>query len=155
MKINRKVSFAGITLLLASGALFAQAQYKVIWSFAGSPNDGAAPFGSFIQDHGGNLYGTTAAGGLTSGCGTGCGTVVKFSPNSDGSWTESILYKFCTNFANNQCQDGAFPDAGLVFDVKGNLYGTTYSGGSNSCHFLGPGGCGAVFELSPPTSPAA
>ena len=50
--------------------------------------------------------------------------------------TESVLYRF--NFSN-----GIFPRAGLVVDKAGNLYGTTFEGGS----YRG----GTVFELSPET----
>ncbi|MGA2588470.1 MAG: choice-of-anchor tandem repeat GloVer-containing protein [Bryobacteraceae bacterium] len=43
--------------------------------------------------------------------------------------------------------NGAFPEAGLVFDATINvLYGTTYAGGA--------AGLGTVFQFSPPTSPA-
>jgi len=38
---------------------------------------------------------------------------------------------------------GRAPDAGLIFDAAGNLYGTTERGGANKK------GCGTVFELSP------
>jgi uncharacterized repeat protein (TIGR03803 family) len=43
--------------------------------------------------------------------------------------------------------DGAVPYAGLTRDTKGNLYGTTYSGGDLSC--ADGQGCGVVFELTP------
>ena len=58
---------------------------------------------------------------------------------------ETVLYSFC---AQTNCADGANPHAGLVFDQKGNLYGTTYNGGVynyNSCYY----GCGVVFKLTP------
>jgi uncharacterized repeat protein (TIGR03803 family) len=62
------------------------------------------------------------------------GTVFKLMPNSDGSWTESVLHSFSG-------PDGADPTAGLVFDVVGNLYGDTTQGGR--------GGVGVVFKLTP------
>ena len=46
--------------------------------------------------------------------------------------------------------DGARPQAGLIFDAAGNLYGTTFYGGSLSCDR--PSACGTVFELSPPAA---
>jgi uncharacterized repeat protein (TIGR03803 family) len=48
--------------------------------------------------------------------------------------SERVLFSF------NQ-KDGSTPDAGLVADKQGNLYGTTFDGG--------PNGMGNVFELSP------
>ena len=42
--------------------------------------------------------------------------------------------------------DGGQPEAGLIFDAAGNLYGTTYlGGGSGSC---GGVDCGSVFKLA-------
>jgi hypothetical protein len=50
---------------------------------------------------------------------------------------ESVLYSFC---AQSDCADGAAPRGGLVFDQKGNLYGTTSYGGRS---------VGVVFKLTP------
>jgi uncharacterized repeat protein (TIGR03803 family) len=103
----------------------------VLYSFASNP-DGANPQ-SRLTLNGGNLYGTTYAGGL------GSGTVFELSPNGTGGWTETVLYNFCS--ATN-CADGANPTYSYVtFDSHGNLYGTAYAGGAN--------GYGVVFELSP------
>ena len=44
--------------------------------------------------------------------------------------------------------DGGNPEASLVMDAEGNLYGTTYLGG-NTSSCLPPYGCGVVFELTP------
>ncbi len=58
--------------------------------------------------------------------------------------TEQILYRFQGG------SDGDTPLASMIADKAGNLYGTTdLGGGSGSC----PGGCGTVFELSPPAAP--
>ena len=51
-----------------------------------------------------------------------------------------VLYSFC---AQTNCADGALPQAGLIMDKAGNLYGTTVQGGANN--FLG----GVVFQLTP------
>ena len=72
-----------------------------------------------IFDAAGNLYGTTewgVAGGQY-------GTVFKLTPNSDGSWSESVLHVF-------DGWDGGNPAAQLTFDKAGNLYGTTTKGGT-------------------------
>jgi len=119
---------------------------KVLYKFCSTTNcaDGANPYAKLIFDSVGNLYGTTGAGGF-SRCFVynGCGTVFELTPGDDGKWTEKVLYNFCS--ATN-CADGAIPYAGLIFDSAGNLFGTTYGGGSSGC----PGqGCGTVFELTP------
>ena len=133
----------------------AHAQYveSVPYTFTGG-SDGASPAASLISDSKGNLYGTATNGGHASGnCPgqnppTGCGVVFETSPPASGTgpWTESVLYTFTGG------SDGAYPQAGLVFDSKGNLYGTTSNGGimtGSICAMLG--GCGVVFELTPPT----
>ena len=55
--------------------------------------------------------------------------------------TETVLYSFKAR------GDGAFPEAGLIADSAGNLYGTTEYGGASGC--AGGAGCGTVFKLSP------
>jgi len=103
----------------------------------GGNGDGAEP-SALIFDAAGNLYGVTAAGG-GSGCGgPGCGVIFELSPTSSG-WMETILYTFTGG------GDGGSPDA-ITMDVKGNLYGVTYRGGSasNYCNH----GCGTVFRLA-------
>jgi len=104
-------------------------------------NDGEWPQASLIFDQAGNLYGTTYAGGAH-----GAGTVFQLTPKSDGTWTESVLYAFCSSIIRAQCADGSSPLDSVTFDQAGNLYGTTAAGGSNSCSGLG---CGMVFKLTP------
>ncbi|HEX4159395.1 MAG TPA: choice-of-anchor tandem repeat GloVer-containing protein [Rhizomicrobium sp.] len=54
---------------------------------------------------------------------------------------EKVLYTF------QGSPDGAFPEAGLIGDKAGNLYGTTFHGGNTGCNFSA--GCGTVFKLAP------
>jgi uncharacterized repeat protein (TIGR03803 family) len=147
-----KTLLCAAVIILSCGFSLGQTQYKVLWSFAGSPNDGATPLSNLVIDRAGSLYGTTERGGTTPSC-AGCGTVFKLSPGSDGTWAETILYNFCSDFNTLLCLDGSLPKAGLIIDAKGNLYGTTSSGGANACPFI-QGGCGTVFELSPPSFPS-
>jgi len=65
----------------------------------------------------------------------GGGVVFKLAP--DG--TEAVLHRFCSQ---SGCADGEHPHAGLVLDTAGNLYGTTYYGGSNVYNG------GVVFKLA-------
>jgi len=132
------------TLILACSISEGQAQVNVLYSFGGYANhDGSQPQGKLVFDNAGNLYGTTVRGGLN-----GYGTVFELSPSTDGGWTESILYNFCSQYSDYQCFDGAYPEAGLVIDSAGNLYGTSSQGGGICPR--GTLGCGEVFELSPP-----
>lgn len=107
----------------------------VLYSFAGA-SDGAFPYAGVIKDVKGNLYGTTFSGGDLScgGAGSGCGVVFKLSKTGK----ETVLHSFCSV---NCPGDGTFPFAGLIQDAKGNLYGTTTSGGVH--------GSGTVFKLTP------
>jgi len=116
----------------------------VLYSFGASSSDGVAPSSPLIFDPLGNLYGTTELGGVSSYCGSvGCGTVFELIRNGSGGWTETVLYNFGANSA-----DGGRPVSPLIFDRKGNLYGTTAEGGSGGCTLLFIG-CGTAFELSP------
>jgi uncharacterized repeat protein (TIGR03803 family) len=100
-----------------------------------SCSDGANPKAALIQGTDGNLYGTTAFGGNPGGPFSGYGTV--FQITLAGQLT--TLYRFCLQ---TNCNDGSYPEAGLVQGTDGNFYGTTLGG--TSC----PGRCGTVFKLS-------
>ncbi|HEY6292624.1 MAG TPA: choice-of-anchor tandem repeat GloVer-containing protein [Terriglobia bacterium] len=108
---------------------------KVLYTFTGTP-DGKYPYAGLVRDPAGNFYSTTVAGGDAS-CsgGYGCGTVFKL----DATGKETVLYAFAGG------TDGAYPYAGVVRDVQGNLYGTTSAGGDASCN--PPYGCGTVFKV--------
>ncbi len=98
---------------------------QVLHSFTGG-TDGAYPEAGLVRDAAGNLYGTTAHGGAY-----GYGTVFRVS----ASGTETVLHSFTYNGT-----DGVDPEAGLVRDTAGNLYGTTAQGGAYTY--------GTVFEVS-------
>jgi hypothetical protein len=105
-----------------------------LYRFSGP--DGQIPgSGDLVFDQGGNIYGTTVAGG--SGL---WGTVYKLT-RANGQWMESALYNFTGQ------GDGGNPVGGLTFDRAGNLWGTTVLGGLNSLpDFYGPG---VLYELTP------
>ena len=98
-----------------------------------NPSDGFSPGASLVFDQAGNLYGTTALGGINA-CANGCGVVFKLTAGSNGTWKYSVSHRFTGS-------DGANPAAALIIDQKGNLYGTTTLGGA--------GGYGVVFEITP------
>jgi len=102
--------------------------------------DGANPYGGVVRDSKGNLYGATLYGGNPESCDyQGCGTIFEITAEGE----EKILYVF-TGFA-----DGSIPYSSLLRDAKGNLYGTTWSGGyfgeETGCFTES---CGTVFELT-------
>jgi uncharacterized repeat protein (TIGR03803 family) len=115
-------------VLLVLGVLLGAARAQkesVLYSFCAQTNcaDGYHPVAGLVFDQKGNLYGTTKSGGLqNNNCGNGCGVIFKLTPKGK----ETVLYSFC---AQTNCTDGYDPVAGLVFDKKGNLYGTTTGGG--------------------------
>ena len=95
----------------------------------GIGTDGKSPYGGLIFDNAGNLYGTTDGGGIHDE-----GTVFELSPSEAEAWSEKLLHSF-------DGTDGVAPEAGLIFDAAGSLYGTTYFGGIH--------GTGTAFRLSP------
>jgi uncharacterized repeat protein (TIGR03803 family) len=106
----------------------AQAQtYNVIYTFTGN-GDGGYPLAGLVMDKAGNLYGTTSSGGSFPNY-----SGVVFEMTQGGQ--ESVLYSFGGG------TDGAKPEASLLIDSVGNLYGTTYAGGAY--------GFGTVFKVSP------
>jgi uncharacterized repeat protein (TIGR03803 family) len=102
-------------------------RFSVLYTFVHGTQDGRAPWAGVVRDGAGNLYGTTTAGG-TSDFG------IVFKLNSRGK--EIVLHNF-TGYPN----DGNDPRADLTLDAAGNLYGTTFFGGS------GGGGEGTVFKV--------
>jgi uncharacterized repeat protein (TIGR03803 family) len=97
----------------------------VLYRFTGG-TDGSQPYAGVILDSAGNLYGTTPFGGTA-----GNGVVYKLDPTGH----ETVLYSFSGG------ADGGRPYAGVIRDSAGNLYGTTYLGGTANA--------GVVYKLDP------
>jgi uncharacterized repeat protein (TIGR03803 family) len=144
MKCGRAVAAArlaaiglmAIALAATVGSPAARAQansFSVLYTFNFGVDGGATPgpFAGPILDPGGDLYGTTSGGGAND-----AGMVFKVTP--DGVLSE--IYSFLGG------TDGASPYAGVIEDRDGNLYGTTFDGGSNAAC---PEGCGTVYEIDP------
>jgi uncharacterized repeat protein (TIGR03803 family) len=98
-----------------------------LWSYSFPCGTGGAnPVGALIQANDGNFYGTASQGG-----GAGRGAIFKLTQNH----VVSILYSFL-----GYPTDGQIPFGGLVQGNDGNLYGTTYRGGTS--------GDGVLFQIT-------
>lgn len=131
---TQQTGFGACMTSLGCGTVFELSPAKdgkwtesIIHYFPDGSEDGGNPYGALALDSAGNLWGTTLGGGTESG-----GTVFELTPSQEGTWNESVAFNFPT---------GSFPYAGLTIDSAGNLYGTTFQGGSS--------GGGLVFELTP------
>ena len=126
-KISSPFILATCTLALTIGAAtsaFAQNE-SVLYTFRGGTN-AALSFAGLVRDPAGNLYGTTLWGGTHND-----GAVFKF----DRHGKETVIYSFAGG------ADGIAPQASLIRDDAGNLYGTTKRGG--------PADAGIVFRIDP------
>jgi uncharacterized repeat protein (TIGR03803 family) len=129
--VSKALAVVAVTLVVAlvlAPSAWAASKYKILHRFTGA--DGSQPMGVLIFDTLGNLYGTSLGGGC---CGSG--TVFELTPNSDGTWTQSVLYSFTGG------SDGRAVMSGVIFDASGSLYGTTLGGGDY--------GYGTVYQLKP------
>jgi len=130
---DRAGNLYGTTMFGGTGGGFgtvfrldANGKLTLLHSFAGTP-DGVNPLAGLLRDGAGNLYGTTEYGGTNGGYGT------VFKVNAKGKLT--LLHSFAGT------PDGQNPYSRLIRDSTGNLYGTTFYGGTS--------GYGSVFKLDP------
>ncbi len=112
--------------------------FKLLHTFApgtGSnyPN-GNLP-GLLRQGPDGKLYGTTLFGAV-NGCNGYCGFGVLYRINTDGTGFK-ILHKFCSK---TNCIDGGESASNLALGTDGNLYGTSFAGGTNNY--------GTIYKIS-------
>jgi len=103
----------------------------ILSDFPDAFQNGGGPVAGVIFDRSGNLWGTTSGGGDPN---CQCGVVFKLTPRAKGKWKYTVIHRF-------HYTDGFDPEAGLILDSKGNLYGTTANGGKY--------GGGVVFEITP------
>jgi hypothetical protein len=103
-------------------------QETVLHTFVNGGKGGYS-LGPLVIDANGNLYGSASVAGPE-----GSGTVFRLSRSANRTWSEVILHSFPSGPT-----DGENPN-GLLFDSKGNLFGTTAAGGSE--------GVGTVFEIT-------
>jgi uncharacterized repeat protein (TIGR03803 family) len=124
----------GVLLLavLVATALPAQAQtLTVLYNFS-DHTDGGFPQDGLVMDAQGNLFGTAAGGGNLAVCtGSGCGVVFKITPSGQ----ETVVHTFSGGV------NGGIPQAGVILDAKGDIYGMT--------PFLGAHNNGMIFKIFP------
>ncbi len=132
---------AGTVYQLAPAAGGKGYRESLLYSFVGqfgmnAVGDGMYPVSGLTADASGALYGTTMQGGgpCVGGDSDGCGAVYKLTPAKSG-YRESIIYRFAS-----ADQSGENPDAAVVLDGKGRLYGTAGVG----IHLAG-----TVYRLTP------
>lgn len=121
------LTIAFFLMFLLSAYPAQAATETILHSFTCGATDGCSPAAGVVLDSQGNLYGTTQSGGAYGG-----GVVFKLST----SGTLTILHSF-----NPSAGDGFYPQAGVAFGPDGNLYGTTYLGGTY--------GEGTVYRVTP------
>lgn len=126
-EVGGHTSFGGGTVFKLTKLADGSWKEAILYNFE-SGSTGWGPGAGVVMDKSGNLYGTTIYGG------SGCGVVYKLAFAPTGKWTYTVLHTFTGN-------DGCQPDANLILDDKGNLYGTTATGGAY--------GGGVVFEFTP------
>jgi uncharacterized repeat protein (TIGR03803 family) len=123
-----------LTTAVATVRTFPDVQHKVqvLYTFSGGSGDGETPQAGLVADAHGDLFGTTSFGGVSDD-----GTAFVLAPQS-GGFSESLIASFSSS-------TGTHPVSGLMIDSKGNLFGTTPSGGGSQ-------GGGTVYELTPSSS---
>src|ERR1039457_5063028 len=126
-KLSWGTTACAVFVVCAATAITLPAQVTTLFTFDGT--HGASPYAGLVQATDGDLYGTTWGGGAKN-----AGTVFKITP----AGILTTLYSFCSQ---TNCTDGAEAEAGLFQAANGDLYGTTFYGGSHN-H-------GTVFRITP------
>lgn len=88
----------------------------ILHTFTGGTDGGFPSYGSLVLDPATGLYGTTSFGGVHNYFGT------VFNVDKSGQY--SVIYSFTGG------ADGGQPNASLIRDSSGNLYGVTVGGGA-------------------------
>ena len=132
------VLFMSLAILLGHSASGRASTMNILYSFCSVPTycqDGLEPLSALLPDGAGGFYATVAGGTRNGG-----GGVVHLVETA-GVWNVEVLYSFCPTEA---CTGGSDPQAGVIKDVAGNLYGVTDYHGTNNA--------GTAFELVPNAS---
>jgi uncharacterized repeat protein (TIGR03803 family) len=110
-------------------------QFKTLYNFctSGDCSEGGLPYGPLVVTASGDIYGAAAAGGV--GATYAGGTV--FGLTTAGAFGLNVIHNFCSL---TNCDDGEFPQGGLILATDGKLYGSTSEGGFN--------GKGILFRMT-------
>lgn len=134
----------GVVFRLTRNAMRNKWRYKVLYHFcsAGGSDctDGRHPNGALTYQgaaSGAPYDGTSPLYGITGPWAADAGKIFALTPGGDGTWSETVVHSFC---AETGCADGSNPDGELLLDASGNIYGTTYAGGT--------GDGGVAFEMT-------
>jgi uncharacterized repeat protein (TIGR03803 family) len=92
---------------------------QILLSFNGADGTNENLQSRLVLDSSGNLYGVATFGGAYN-----YGVAFELSPLTGGAWASTVLHTF------NKDGDGIYPEGGLIFDARGNLYGVTGDGGA-------------------------
>ena len=135
MSAMKKTCLIAMACIAPAAALAHHNPRPAILAFFGDGRPGEDPKSTLATDAAGNLYGTTS-GAEGADCRHGCGTVFQLTPPASGqtAWTENVILTF-------DHDNGAYPQAGVLVDKRGHLFGTTKGG---------KGHHGLVYELIPP-----
>ncbi|HWY21906.1 MAG TPA: choice-of-anchor tandem repeat GloVer-containing protein [Candidatus Acidoferrum sp.] len=108
-----------------------------IYNFLSWGGTGNIPSSGLIMGRAGALYGTTYVGG-DSRC--VCGVLYKLVPPTQqgGAWTQQVLYAF-----TSAGTDGRLPNAAVVINSQGTIYGVTQQGGAWDS--------GVIYQVKPGT----
>src|SRR5262249_21459623 len=101
---------AAVFLVLSGACVFGQT-LTTLYHFGSLTGDGTNPQAGVILDQSGNLYGTAALGGASSGA----GSIFQLSPPTGGQtfWTETLLHRFRGK------PDGKTPESRLIRSRNG------------------------------------
>ncbi len=127
MSNKKYTAVRGMLLTIFATALVGSAAWGQTFKVLHAFGDEAYSQYGLVFDGQGNLYGVTVYGG------DGYGTAYQLKPNSDGTWTETVIHAFSDS-------GGTYPSSSLILDSQGNLYGSA----SGQGHYPD-----AIYQLTP------
>ncbi len=127
------------TLVIATWVAGASPSYAQLAPTFAVLADVDQPYGGLIRGSDGNLYGTSRTGPGASNC----GYVYRLEPQSDGTFSQTILHEFA-GAPNDGCQ----PYGELVEHPNGVFHGTTFAGGPHVDDGSASLGTGTIYRMT-------